>query len=90
MASTFVWILYFASKSEARASSLDLVRETRRMLKPRAASWEAYSLPMPSEAPVTTAQLPFWPNFESCEGVYCQFLGEKDSCEGFSPKCRAE
>ena len=46
-------------------SSFDFVRETRTMLKPFAASCKAYSLPMPSEAPVTTAQLPLRPNLES-------------------------
>jgi len=50
----------------ARALSLDSVRETRRMSKPRWESCTANSLPMPSEAPVTTAQLERGPKVRSC------------------------
>src|SRR4051794_11797317 len=57
---------YFCSSSAASASSFDCVRETRTTLKPFAASCEANSLPMPSEAPVTTAQVPFLPYLRSC------------------------
>lgn len=56
---------YLDSISEARAESLDSVRETRRTLKPFEASWRENSLPMPSEAPVTSAQEPLGPNLRS-------------------------
>lgn len=48
------------------ASSFSIERETRTMLKPARASWREYSLPIPSEAPVTIAQLPLGPNDRSC------------------------
>ena len=65
MARTLVLMpAFLVSISEASASSLDCVREMRTMLKPLRASWRAYSLPMPSEAPVTTAQEPLGPNLE--------------------------
>lgn len=59
------------------------MRETRTTLKPLAASWMAYSLPMPSLAPVMTAQVPFLPNLESCrqawmlkgQGMMCRAWG---------------
>jgi hypothetical protein len=50
---------------DARLSSLDWVRETRTRLKPLRAICRANSLPMPSDAPVMTAQLPFLPKLES-------------------------
>lgn len=59
---------YLDSISEARAESLDSVRETRRTLKPFEASWRENSLPMPSEAPVTSAQEPLGPNLRSWRG----------------------
>jgi hypothetical protein len=54
---------------EARDSSFEAVRETRIRLKPFFASWRAYSLPMPSEAPVMTAQEPLGPKEESCRDL---------------------
>lgn len=54
--------------SEARASSLDAVREMRRRLNFWRESWRANSLPMPSEAPVTMAQLLGGPKVRSCGG----------------------
>jgi hypothetical protein len=50
---------------DARLSSLDWVRETSTRLKPLRAICSANSLPMPSDAPVMTAQLPFLPKLES-------------------------
>lgn len=61
IASVFVSTPCFEEISEASASSLEAVRETRRTLNLRAASWRAYSLPIPSDAPVMTAQLPLGP-----------------------------
>lgn len=55
--------------SWARASSLDWVREMRRMEKPARESWSANSLPMPSEAPVTMAQDFLGPKLRSWRGV---------------------
>lgn len=54
--------------SSVRVVSLEAVRETRTMLNPARASWSAYSLPSPSEAPVTIAQLPLGPNERSYVG----------------------
>lgn len=45
--------------------SLEAVREIRTRLNPFWASWMAYSLPIPSEAPVITAQVPFGPYVRS-------------------------
>ena len=61
---------------EARASSFEAVRETRMRLKPFRESCRAYSLPMPSEAPVMTAQEPLGPKEESC-----RFDRLADDCE---------
>ena len=56
---------YLCSISEARVESLEAVREIRTRLKPFWASWMAYSLPIPSEAPVITAQVPLGPYVRS-------------------------
>jgi hypothetical protein len=47
------------------------------MLKPFAASCKAYSLPIPSEAPVTTAQLPLRPNLESYWQSVLRYIEEE-------------
>lgn len=52
----------------ATASSLDLVRDTRHTLKPIRASWMQNSLPMPSDAPVTTA------HGYRCRGKLCELV----------------
>jgi hypothetical protein len=49
----------------ASVASFDSVRETRTRLKPLEASCNAYSLPRPSDAPVTTAHVPGFPYFRS-------------------------
>ncbi len=71
MARTFVEALLAELEeiSWARASSLDLVREMRRMEKPARESWRANSLPIPSEAPVTMAQELGGPKVRSWLGV---------------------
>ena len=57
---------FWDSISAARAESLEAVREMRRRLKGVRARCRANSLPRPSEAPVTMAQLVGGPKVRSC------------------------
>lgn len=66
MAIVLVWTeAFFSQISPATAASLSADRETSKILNPARASWWAYSLPIPSDAPVTRAQLPLGPNERS-------------------------
>src|SRR3954447_14281946 len=64
--------------SSDRAVSFEAVRDTRTMLNFDLASCNANSLPRPSEAPVTTAQLPGGPNERSYSISVSFIIWERD------------